>query len=67
MERKLTEIGFSFPHKHVAYEHMSHAMLTKSSWIYKLGFKSKRQHPRECAEDREALKKELLNWVNEML
>lgn len=64
MEKKLTDIGFPYPHKHVVYEHMSHAVLTKLPWIYKMAFKSKRQHPEECKADREALKRELLDWVN---
>ncbi len=64
MEKKLTEIGFPFLHKHVAFEHMSHAMVTSLPWIYKMAFKSERRHPKECAEDREVLKKELLYWVN---
>ena len=63
MEKKLTEIGFPYPHKHVAYEHMSHALLTRLPWIYKMAFKSERQHPEECKRDREALAKELLDWV----
>ena len=29
MEKTLTEIGSPYPHKHIAYEHMSHAVLTK--------------------------------------
>ena len=64
MEKKLTEIGFPYPHKHIAYEHMSHAVLTKLPWIYRMAFKSERQHPEECAFEREALKKDLLEWVN---
>ena len=64
MERKLTDIGFPYPYKHVAYEHMSHAVITKLPWIYKMAFKSERQHPGECATDRERLKTELLNWVH---
>ena len=63
MEKRLTEIGFPYPHKHVAYEHMSHALLTRLPWIYKMAFKSERQHPEECRQDREALKKELLAWA----
>ena len=66
MEQKLTEIGFAYNHIHIAFDHMSHAMLTKLPWIYKLAFKSERQHPKECAEDREILKKELLNWVDQV-
>ena len=64
MDKKLNEIGFPYPHKHVAYEHMSHAVLTKLPWIYKMAFKSERRHPEKCARDRKALKKELLDWVN---
>jgi esterase/lipase len=64
MERKLNEIGFPYPHKHIAYEHISHAVITRLPLIYKMAFKSERQHPKDCAKDREALKKELLDWVN---
>ena len=64
MEEKLTEIGFPYSHKHIAFEHMSHAVLTRLAWIYKMAFKSERRHPKECAKDRDALKKELLCWVN---
>ncbi|MBR4164568.1 MAG: hypothetical protein IKR11_13685 [Solobacterium sp.] len=63
MEKKLTDVRFPYPHKHVAYENVSHAMLTKLPLIYKFAFKSERQHPKACAKDREALKKELLDWV----
>ena len=66
MEKKLTEISFPYPHKHVAYEHMSHALLTRLPWIYKMAFKSERQHPEECRRDREALAKELLDWVEKV-
>ena len=64
MEKKLTEIGFPYSHKHIAFEHMSHAVLTRLPWIYKMAFKSERRHPKECAKDRDALKEELLDWVN---
>ena len=64
MEKKLTEIGFPYSHKHIAFEHMSHAVLTRLPWIYRMAFKSERRHPKECAKDRDALKEELLCWVN---
>ena len=64
MEKRLTEIGFPYTHKHIAYEHMSHAVLTRLPWIYRMAFKSERRHPKECAKDRDALKNELLDWVN---
>ena len=64
MEKKLTEIGFPYTHKHIAYEHRSHAVLTRLPWIYKMAFKSERRNLKECAKDRDALKNELLDWVN---
>ena len=64
MEKKLTEIGFPYPHKHIAFETMSHAMLTELPWVYRMAFKSERRHPMECERDRDLLKKELLNWAN---
>lgn len=64
MEKKLMEFGFPYPHKHIVFEYMSHAMLTELPWVYKIAFKSERQHPKECERDRDLLKKELLNWAN---
>ena len=64
MEKKLTETGFPYQHKHIAFEYMSHAMLTELPWIYKMAFKSERQHSRECERDRKTLRKELLDWVD---
>ena len=31
---------FAYPHKHVAYAHISHAMTTGGSWLWKLGLRS---------------------------
>ena len=66
MEQKLVDINYPYPHKHVAYEHMSHAVITKIPWIYKMAFKSERQHPVECEADRRALRIELLVWINKV-
>ena len=64
MEKKLTAIGFPYPHKHIAFARMSHAMLTELPWVYRMAFKSERQHPKECERDREMLRKELLDWAD---
>ena len=64
MEKKLTEFGFLYPHKHIVFEYMSHAMLTELPWVYRMAFKSERQHPKECERDRETLRKELLDWAD---
>lgn len=66
MENKLNEINFPYEHKHVAYENMSHALLTKLPLIYKLAFKAERENTQGCKRDRESLKKELLDWVNQV-
>ena len=66
MDQKLASINHPYRHKHIAFDHISHAMLTELPVIYKLAFKSERQHPSECARDRNKLKKCLLKWVNEV-
>ena len=63
MDRKLTEAGFPYAHRHIVCEHMSHAMLTRLPWIFKMAFKSERRHPKKCRKEREDLKKTLLDWV----
>ena len=64
IEKKLEETSFPYEHKHVAYEHMSHALVTKLPILYKLGFRSERENAKACAIDRDSMKKELLDWIN---
>ena len=64
MEEKLESVSFPYEHKHVAFENMSHAAIAHLPWIYKMAFKSERQHPKECARDRERMKMELLAWID---
>lgn len=64
MNNKLKETNFSYPYKHIAYENISHALLTKIPYLYKIFFKTERENPIECKEDRDNLKKDLLEWVN---
>ncbi len=63
MENKLNEVNFPYEHKHVAYENISHALLATLPLSCKLAFKSERRKSKKCAEDREQMKAELLNWV----
>lgn len=65
MDTKLTNIGFPYPHKHIAFDYLSHAMLTNLPSIYKLAFKTERQNPKKCLSEREKLGNYLLEWVNE--
>lgn len=66
MEKKLTDVGFPYPHQHIAYAHMSHAMLTRLPRVYALAFRSERRDPKACEQDRQALRKELLYWVEQV-
>ena len=66
IEDRLNSVSFPYEHKHVAFENMSHAVIVHLPWIYKLAFKSERDHTKECANDREKLKRELLAWINEV-
>lgn len=64
MEKTFNEIEFGYKHKHIAYENMSHAMLTELPFVYKMAFKAERNNPKGCKLDRENMKKELLDWIN---
>ena len=63
IEDRLKKNGFEYKVKHVAYDHMSHAMITKVPLGIRLVFKSERRHPKECKTERNEMKKELLDWV----
>ena len=63
MENRFNVIGFKYPHKHIAYDNMSHALVTDLPLIYKLAFKTERNNAEGCRRDRELMKKELLEWI----
>ena len=63
MEKYLEQKEFVYPFKHVAFDNLSHAMLAEISFVYRLAFKTERHNKEKCAEERIRLKKELLNWV----
>ena len=63
MENHLKMVGFPYKYKHVAFETMSHAMVTEINLIYRLAFKTERRNKKKCAEERGRLKRELLDWV----
>ena len=64
IENRLKEKGFEYKVKHVAYDYLSHAMLTKVPKGIKIVFKSERRHPKECEAERNEMKRELLDWVS---
>ncbi len=63
VDKYLKEKAFGYFFKHVAFQYMSHAMLTDISIIYRLAFKTERHYKKECITERLQLKKELLDWV----
>ena len=63
IEKRLQEQGFVYPVKHIAYEHMSHAMMTRIPWWIKLVFKTERQYPKECKIERSNMAEELIGWA----
>ena len=63
IENRLKEKDFTHFAKHIAYDHMSHAMLTELSPILKLVFITERKHPKECEEERKKLREELISFI----
>lgn len=63
IENRLLENQYKYPVKHVAYENMSHALVTKLPWLYKLAFRTERENAELCQNEREQLKQELLEWI----
>lgn len=63
MEKYLKEKSYAYPYKHIAFENLSHVMLTEISFVYRLAFKTERYNKEKCAKERIQLKNELLNWV----
>lgn len=64
IEQRLNEHHFPYPHKHIAFQALSHGMLTELNGIYKIMFRTERKNKAQCAKEREELKQELLFWVN---
>ena len=65
IEKRLQEHEFVYPVKHIAYEHMSHAMMTRIPWWIKLAFKTERQYPKECKIERSNMAEELIGWAKQ--
>ncbi len=66
IEKILTKVDFPYPYKHIAYNQISHALLTDMPFVYKLAFKTERENAKQCTKEREQLKKELLIWINQV-
>ncbi|MBE5960259.1 MAG: hypothetical protein E7256_02555 [Lachnospiraceae bacterium] len=63
IETRLIAHNFKFPHKHIAYKHISHMMMPDISPAMKLVFKSERHAKAQCQKERIHLAATLLNWI----
>ena len=64
IEKRLRESGFNYPVKHISYESMSHAMITRIPFGIRLVFKTERQNAKVCELERKKMGKELIEWVD---
>lgn len=63
LDLRLTQAGFPFPHRHICFTYMSHLMLEVGNGFVRLLFKSEREYPKECAEERKRMGDEAANWL----
>ncbi len=64
IEKRLREKEFTYPVKHISYDSMSHAMITRIPFGIRLVFKTERQNARACYIERSKMGKELIEWVD---
>ena len=66
MEERLNANHFSYPHKHICFEHMSHMMLEDCGKGIKYFIKSEKEFPEECARERIIMGQECIKWIEKM-
>ena len=59
-------IYFSYPHKHICFEHMSCMMMEYCGKTIKCFIKSEKQFPEECARERVIMGQECIKWTEEV-
>ena len=52
---RLKEKEFSYPYKHIAFDHMSHMMLEYCGKEIKYFIKSEKEDPEACVQEREIM------------
>ncbi len=63
---RLNAERFSYPYKHIAFEHMSHMMLEYCEKEIKHFIKSEKENPDACFAERETMGKECVKWIKEV-
>lgn len=64
---RLAENHFSYPYKHISYDHMSHMMMEYCGRSVKYFFKSEKEDPEACYRERADMGKNCLDWINNSL
>ena len=63
LDARLARSNFPYPHQHICFTHMSHIMLENAGGLVHLLFKSEREHPKECAEERTLVEQTVADWL----
>ena len=66
MEERLKANNFSYPHKHICFQHMSHMMLENCGKGIKWFIRSEKEFPEECARERVVMGQECIKWIEEV-
>ncbi len=66
LEGRLSTNNFSYPHKHICFEHISHMMLENCGNSIKYFIKSEKQFLKECAKERIVMGEECIRWIEEI-
>lgn len=60
---RLEAAVFRYPYRHICFDHMSHMMFENANSLVRLLFKSERNYPKECKEERKRMREETENWL----
>ncbi|UZT81289.1 acyl-CoA thioester hydrolase/BAAT C-terminal domain-containing protein [Caproicibacterium sp. BJN0003] len=63
LEDRLNKKNFSYPHRHVCFDHMSHMMMEYCDPQIRWFMKSERQFPEECAKERKKMGNICVDWI----
>ena len=63
LEDRLNKKDFSYPHRHVCFDHMSHMMMEYCDPQIRWFMKSERQYPEECAKERKEMGNICVDWI----
>ena len=63
---RLQKAQYPYPYKHVSFEHMSHMMLENCGKEIKYFFKSEKENPQACFDERNEMGRMCVEWINDV-